>query len=82
MNHVNNERLITDAELATWLSVSKATLHKLREEGALPFRLIGTCIRYSVPEIDEWLLKNSKNSASRNEPQFHDFSHPANVEQD
>jgi excisionase family DNA binding protein len=46
---------ITEAELAEWLNVSKSTLHKLREDGGLPFRLISQCIRYSTLEIEEWL---------------------------
>ncbi len=45
---------ITEAELAEWLNVSKSTLHKLREEN-LPFTLVGSCIRYSTLEIEEWL---------------------------
>lgn len=58
--------LITEAELATWLNISKSTLHKLREEGELPFRLIGTCIRYSPPEIEAWLANKSVNTTERN----------------
>lgn len=55
MNHPVKERLITDAELAKWLMVSKSTLHKLRENGELPYRQVGSCIRYSVCEIEAWL---------------------------
>ena len=46
---------ITEAELAECLNVSKSTLHKLRENGILPFTLVGSCIRFSTLEIEEWL---------------------------
>lgn len=62
MNHVPKERLITDAELAKWLMVSKSTLHKLRESGDLPFRQIGSCIRYSTAEIEVWLDEQGINT--------------------
>ncbi len=49
------EEFITESELAEWLRISKSTLHKLREDGVLPFQLIGSCIRYSKKDIDTWL---------------------------
>ena len=61
------DNLITEAELANWLNVSKSTLHKLREDGDLPHRLIGTCIRYSTLDIDAWLKGRSVNSLESNE---------------
>lgn len=50
-----DEEFITEAELAQWLKISKSTLHKLREDGLLPFQLIGSCIRYSKKDLDDWL---------------------------
>lgn len=51
------EKLITEGQLADYLSISKASLHKLRASGALPYRAIGRCIRYSMCEIETWLEK-------------------------
>lgn len=52
---------ITESELAEMLSISKSTLHKLREEGDIPFQLIGSCIRYNKVDIDAWILKKRHN---------------------
>jgi len=54
-------KYITEAELAKILKVSKSTLYKLREDGSLPFQMIGTCIRYSTEEIEKWLETHSFN---------------------
>lgn len=53
--------LITEAELSEFLNISKSTLHKLREEGEIPYRLISTCIRYDIDEVEKWLQANSHN---------------------
>lgn len=58
---MDDETYITEAELAKRLKVSKSTLHKLREEGDLPYQLIGTCIRYSTESVETWLKSNSFN---------------------
>lgn len=49
------EKLMTESELAERLSISKSTLSMLRSKGELPFRLIGTCIRYEPDEVAAWL---------------------------
>ena len=54
-------KMMTESELADWLSISKSTLHKLREEGSIPYQLIGSCIRYSTEEIEKWLETHSFN---------------------
>ena len=59
-------QLITEAELAKWLNISKSTLHKLREK-ELPYRMIGTCIRYSTTEIEAWLAEKSVNATEHKE---------------
>ena len=69
MSLPTKEILITEAELAEWLNVSKSTLHKLREDGILPFRLIGSCIRYSTLEIEEWLKGRSINTPESTLPE-------------
>ena len=69
-----DEEFITEAELAQWLRISKSTLHKLREDGVLPFQLIGSCIRYSRNDIDEWLSQrkiNQQEGGPANVPSTH-----------
>ena len=55
----------TEAELARILRVSKSTLYKLRDEGALPFQMIGTCIRYVKKDVEKWLESNRYNVRER-----------------
>jgi excisionase family DNA binding protein len=57
-----NMKLITERQLADWLAISKSTLHKLREQGELPFRLIGGCIRYQIDEVEAWLQRCGVNA--------------------
>ena len=52
---------ITESELAEMLSISKSTLHKLREDGVIPYVLISSCIRYRKVDIDAWILKKRHN---------------------
>lgn len=54
------KKMLTEAEVAEWLSVSKSTLHKLRENNEIPYLTVGSCIRYSEDEIKEWLDKSRK----------------------
>lgn len=54
------KKMLTEAEVAEWLSVSKSTLHMLRESKEIPYMKVGSCIRYSEDEIKEWLEKNRK----------------------
>lgn len=63
-----NNTYMTEAELASILKVSKSTLHKLREEGVIPFQLIGTCIRYCREDIDAWIKGRSFNATSTQIP--------------
>lgn len=58
-------KMITEFELADWLRISKSTLHKLRQANEIPYRLLGTCIRYSVTEIEEWLNNKSVNPMAK-----------------
>lgn len=52
---------IRESELAEMLSISKSTLHKLREDGDIPYQMIGSCIRYRKVDIDAWILKKRHN---------------------
>lgn len=55
------KRMLTEAEVSEWLSVSKSTLHKLRETNDIPYITVGSCIRYSEDEIKVWLEKKRHN---------------------
>lgn len=54
------KKMLTESEVSEWLSVSKSTLCKLRENKEIPHMIIGGCIRYSEDELKEWLDKNRK----------------------
>lgn len=49
--------LIDAAELARWLSVSKPTIWRLREDGKLPpaISLTSQCIRWRRADVESWL---------------------------
>ena len=61
------DELLTEYELSEWLTVSKSTLHKLRETGQIPFQMIGSSIRYSKRDIEQWLKYNSFNQLDKGE---------------
>lgn len=63
-----NSPYMTESELASLLKVSKSTLHKLREDGTIPFQLIGTCIRYCRDDINAWIKGRSFNATSTQLP--------------
>jgi len=58
------QNLITPEQAAEYLGVSVRTLGKWRSTGSvsIPFKRIGKCCRYSVPELDAYLSQNSFNS--------------------
>ena len=58
---METSKYLKEAELAKILKVSKSTLYKLREDGSLPFQMIGTCIRYAKPDLEKWLESNRFN---------------------
>ncbi|HUT89817.1 MAG TPA: helix-turn-helix domain-containing protein [Thermoguttaceae bacterium] len=61
--------VLTIDELAEYLKISKSTLYKLVQEGALPGQKIGRRWRFHKDAIDSW-LKNRPLSAElrREEP--------------
>jgi predicted DNA-binding transcriptional regulator AlpA len=48
------EALINDKELCHWLRISRATSAKMRGRD-LPYYVIGSVVRYSKQEVQEWL---------------------------
>ena len=47
--------IITEKELSKRLNITKATLHKYRKQGKIPFSQIGRTIRYDYKEVMETL---------------------------
>jgi excisionase family DNA binding protein len=52
--------LVTQADLAAYLKITKPTIIKLRKEGKLPFIRIGKLIRFDFDEVLR-TIKNNKN---------------------
>ena len=56
---VIQELLLTESETARRLGISVSGLRKWRREGQGPrFIRLGRLIRYSVPDLEEWLVAN------------------------
>lgn len=60
-NVETNRLLLTEAQAATALGVSRRTLFSLRSDGKIPFVRIGKCIRYSVEALKEWIANQNEN---------------------
>lgn len=48
---------VTEAELCESLQLSRSSMWSLRRRG-LPFRRIGSAIRYRPDEVQEWIERN------------------------
>ena len=58
--------VLTIDDLAEYLKISKSTLYKLAQEGALPGQKIGRHWRFHRDAVDEWLrTERPKTSNSR-----------------
>lgn len=55
---LEQNRYITDAELAKFLKLSRRTLQEYRNNGILPYYQIGGKILYKESDIEEILEKN------------------------
>jgi excisionase family DNA binding protein len=49
--------VLTIDELAEYLKISKSTLYKLAQEGALPSQKVGRHWRFHRDAVDQWLCK-------------------------
>ena len=62
---VIQELLLTESETARRLGISVSGLRKWRREGQGPhFIRLGRLIRYSVPDLEEWLVANRQEPGS------------------
>lgn len=55
--------LMTEAEAAERLSLCTRTLRKARQEGALPFVLIGRAVRYTMADLESYIEKQRQTAA-------------------
>ena len=57
------DRLLTAREVAEWLSVDEATVHKMARQGRLPVAKIGRKYRFRKSDLEEWFdqQKNGTN---------------------
>lgn len=55
MSVIHLSMVLTIEELAEYLKISKSTLYKLAQEGALPGQKIGRHWRFHRDAVDEWL---------------------------
>jgi PTS system nitrogen regulatory IIA component len=59
MNSVK-KRYMTVEDVASYLSVSQASIYRWVSEGSIPFVKMRGLLRFIDTEIDEWMLSNSK----------------------
>ena len=51
------DTVLTIAELAKYLKISRSTLYKLAQEGKLPAQKVGRHWRFHREAVDEWLKR-------------------------
>ena len=56
---VRSNDVLTIDELAEYLKISKSTLYKLAQEGALPGQKVGKHWRFHKDAIDDWLARRT-----------------------
>jgi excisionase family DNA binding protein len=57
MPTVQTTTVLSIDDLATYLKISKSTLYKLAQEGALPGQKVGRHWRFHRDAIDQWLRR-------------------------
>lgn len=65
------DMVLTIDELGEYLKLSKSTLYKLAQEGALPCQKVGRHWRFHREAVDQWLRKEpvaEKKSQKRRKP--------------
>jgi excisionase family DNA binding protein len=55
MNSSELSTVLTIEDLAEYLKISKSTLYKLAQEGALPGQKVGRHWRFHRDAVDQWL---------------------------
>lgn len=57
MSVIHSNMVLTIDELAEYLKISKSTLYKLAQEGAVPGQKVGRHWRFHREAVDQWLRK-------------------------
>ena len=55
---LGNEQFLTDKEVSAWLQVSRRTLQDYRNNGIIPYILLGGKILYRESDIEKILMAN------------------------
>lgn len=55
---INNDTLLTDAEVAAKLRITRRTLHEYRDRGMIPYYAVGGKFLYSEKDVNDLLKAN------------------------
>lgn len=66
MHSATQTTVLTIDDLAEYLKISKSTLYKLAQEGAVPGQKVGRHWRFHRDAVDQW-LRNETAIKSRNQ---------------
>lgn len=66
--HTQHDEVLTIDELAIYLKVSKSTLYKLVQEGAVPGQKVGKHWRFKRDVIDRWLEPAAQTKPNQSKP--------------
>ena len=56
--NIDSIQLLTPDELAKLLKISKNTVYRLVENRQIPFYKVGGGLRFSLKEVEEFIMKN------------------------
>jgi excisionase family DNA binding protein len=59
------DEILTPKELAAYIKVHEATVYRLLKRGEIRGFKIGTCLRFSRPEVDEWIARMENEPRSK-----------------
>jgi excisionase family DNA binding protein len=66
MRAANQSTVLTIDDLSEYLKISKSTLYKLAQEGAMPGQKVGRHWRFHRDAVDKWLRNDESNFKSKN----------------
>ena len=58
MQTTSSQRMLSAAEIAVRLDISRATVYRLAEAGLIPGKRIGIQWRFDHDELEGWLAQN------------------------
>ena len=63
----HSNSVLTIGDLARYLKISKSTLYKLAQNGALPGVKVGRHWRFHKEAVDEWLRQHPERTKTKTE---------------